>query len=157
MPPAQEDASGPTPVDAIMHADKRTNIPPPTRRSSSTPRSRSRTSSATRATSLDPQLVWQGKDERDAERPRSPTRRRSTSRRRSTPASWSRTSAHTAKAGELEPELTLFESFDGLGELDLVDFYQHDANWSNRMILGDTLQVMASARRARERCAARSR
>ena len=25
-----------------------------------------------------------------------------------------------------------------------TDFYQHDANWSNRMILGDSLQVMAS-------------
>ena len=50
----------------------------------------------------------------------------------------------TAKAGELEPELTLFETFDGLGELDLVEFYQHEANWSNRMILGDSLQVMAS-------------
>ena len=50
----------------------------------------------------------------------------------------------TAERPEDEPELTLFESFDGLDELDQVDFYQHDANWSNRMILGDTLQVMAS-------------
>jgi adenine-specific DNA-methyltransferase len=50
----------------------------------------------------------------------------------------------TAPAKEDEPELTLFESFDGLDELDLVDFYQHQANWSNRMILGDSLQVMAS-------------
>src|SRR6185436_6980304 len=32
----------------------------------------------------------------------------------------------------------------GLDDLDLVDFYQHDANWSNRMILGDSLNVMAS-------------
>ncbi|MCA1709187.1 MAG: site-specific DNA-methyltransferase, partial [Actinobacteria bacterium] len=43
-----------------------------------------------------------------------------------------------------EPELTLFETFDGLGGLDLVEFYRHEANWSNRMILGDSLQVMAS-------------
>ena len=27
---------------------------------------------------------------------------------------------------------------------DLVDFYHHEQNWSNRMILGDSLQVMAS-------------
>ena len=27
---------------------------------------------------------------------------------------------------------------------DKTDFYQHDQNWSNRMILGDSLQVMAS-------------
>ena len=50
----------------------------------------------------------------------------------------------TAKAGEDEPELTLFETFDGLDGLDLVEFYEHEANWSNRMILGDSLQVMAS-------------
>ena len=32
-----------------------------------------------------------------------------------------------------------------------VDFYKHDANWSNRMIIGDSLQVMASSRqKARE-------
>ncbi len=50
----------------------------------------------------------------------------------------------TAAAGEAEPELTLFDTFDGLSELDLVEFYKHSANWSNRMILGDSLQVMAS-------------
>ena len=50
----------------------------------------------------------------------------------------------TAAVGEVEPELTLFETFDGLSDLDLVEFYRHDANWSNRMILGDSLQVMAS-------------
>jgi len=27
---------------------------------------------------------------------------------------------------------------------DRTEFYQHDQNWSNRMILGDSLQVMAS-------------
>ena len=51
---------------------------------------------------------------------------------------------HGRQAPEDEPELTLFDSFDGLDELDQVDFYKHDANWSNRMILGDSLQVMAS-------------
>src|SRR5207244_11680311 len=50
----------------------------------------------------------------------------------------------TAERPEDEPQLTLFESFDGLSGLDQVDFYKHDANWSNRMILGDSLQVMAS-------------
>ena len=40
--------------------------------------------------------------------------------------------------------LTLFDGFDGLNEFDLVDFYQHESNWSNRMILGDSLQVMGS-------------
>jgi len=48
----------------------------------------------------------------------------------------------TARAGEPEPEATLFDTFDGLDELDLVDFYRHGANWSNRMIPGDSLQVI---------------
>ena len=65
--------------------------------------------------------------------------------------------ARHRRAAEDEPELTLFETFDGLGELDLVDFYQHDANWSNRMILGDSLNVMASASPSARRCAARCR
>ena len=50
----------------------------------------------------------------------------------------------TAARPEEEPELTLFDSFDGLDDLEQVEFYKHDANWSNRMILGDSLQVMAS-------------
>ena len=28
--------------------------------------------------------------------------------------------------------------------VDKTEFYQHDQNWANRMILGDSLQVMAS-------------
>ena len=39
----------------------------------------------------------------------------------------------------------LFADFNGLPDDDArTEFYQHDANWSNRMILGDSLQVMAS-------------
>jgi adenine-specific DNA-methyltransferase len=39
----------------------------------------------------------------------------------------------------------LFQDFDGLPkDADKTEFYQHDANWANRMILGDSLQVMAS-------------
>ena len=39
----------------------------------------------------------------------------------------------------------LFSDFNGLpNEAAKTEFYQHDANWSNRMILGDSLQVMAS-------------
>ncbi|MGH3800233.1 MAG: DNA methyltransferase [Pseudonocardiaceae bacterium] len=50
----------------------------------------------------------------------------------------------TASSPADEPKLTLFDDFDGLDPLDKVDFYSHAANWSNRMILGDSLQVMAS-------------
>src|SRR5262249_38667031 len=50
----------------------------------------------------------------------------------------------TAARPQAEPALTPFETFDGLDELDAVEYYQHAANWSNRMILGDALQVMSS-------------
>ena len=93
--------------------------------------------------SLDPQLVWKGKDEQDGEdlEVDAPP---IYIQEKIDPRVLVENLRQTAKAGELEPELTLFETFDGLGELDLVDFYRHDANWSNRMILGDSLQVMAS-------------
>ncbi len=39
----------------------------------------------------------------------------------------------------------LFADFNGVPEGDArTEFYEHDANWTNRMILGDSLQVMAS-------------
>jgi DNA methylase len=39
----------------------------------------------------------------------------------------------------------LFADFNGIPEgVDRTEFYQHDQNWSNLMILGDSLQVMAS-------------
>src|SRR6202011_5769513 len=42
-------------------------------------------------------------------------------------------------------QIDLFADFNGLPSTDVrTEFYQHDQNWSNRMILGDSLQVMAS-------------
>ena len=100
-----------------------------------------------RNTDLDPQLVWRGKDEQD----------------------WSDLVVHapplyiqekvhpkvliddllhTSKERAHDEEtLTpdLFSDFNGIPkEADKTEFYQHDQNWSNRMILGDSLQVMAS-------------
>ena len=47
--------------------------------------------------------------------------------------------------GESSLQADLFADFNGLPSADAqTEFYQHDANWSNRMILGDSLQVMAS-------------
>ena len=44
-----------------------------------------------------------------------------------------------------EPQLDMFADFNGLSDdARSAEFYQHDANWTNRMILGDSLQVMAS-------------
>ena len=48
-------------------------------------------------------------------------------------------------ASEAGFQANLFADFNGLPDEDArTEFYQHDANWSNRMILGDSLQVMAS-------------
>jgi adenine-specific DNA-methyltransferase len=47
--------------------------------------------------------------------------------------------------GSKEPEaLDLFADFNGIDAEAKTEFYQHDQHWSNRMILGDSLQVMAS-------------
>lgn len=41
--------------------------------------------------------------------------------------------------------IDLFADFNGLPkDASTTEFYQHEANWTNRMILGDSLQVMAS-------------
>ena len=53
----------------------------------------------------------------------------------------------TKERAESEPEaqVDLFADFNGLpDESARTEFYQHDGNWSNRMILGDSLQAMAS-------------
>jgi adenine-specific DNA-methyltransferase len=97
---------------------------------------------------LDPQLVWRGKDEQD----------------------WSDLVVHAPplyiqekvhpkvliddllrmtkaerKATDQQLSFDLFGDFNGIPEgADKTDFYQHDQNWTNRMILGDSLQVMAS-------------
>ncbi len=38
----------------------------------------------------------------------------------------------------------LFHDFNGIDPEAKTEFYEHDQNWSNRMILGDSLQIMAS-------------
>lgn len=43
-----------------------------------------------------------------------------------------------------EGTFDLFHDFNGVDPEAKTEFYQHDQNWSNRFILGDSLQVMAS-------------
>src|SRR5258706_15201643 len=98
-----------------------------------------------RNTDLDPQLVWRGKDEQD----------------------WSDLVVHApplyiqekvhpkvliddllrrtteGKAQSAGHQTDLFADFNGIPkDADKTEFYQHDQNWSNRVILGDSLQVM---------------
>ena len=100
---------------------------------------------------LDPQLVWRGKDGQDASdlvvnapplyiqekvHPKAlidDLRRRSEAR------------AQAVGAGAADPQLDFFADFNGLPDANArTEFYRHDGHWSNRMILGDSLQVMAS-------------
>jgi hypothetical protein len=51
----------------------------------------------------------------------------------------------TAAKREAEADIPdLFADFNGITPEQRAEFYQHDQHWSNRMILGDSLQVMAS-------------
>src|SRR3990172_3808630 len=40
--------------------------------------------------------------------------------------------------------LSLFSDFNGIKFEEMIEFYRHEQNWSNRMILGDSLLVMTS-------------
>ncbi|HVW81005.1 MAG TPA: site-specific DNA-methyltransferase [Mycobacteriales bacterium] len=142
MPPRNKNA-GPTPVESIRHDDKRTNIPTADAADIYGYEADVRRAVYERDATLDPQLVWRGKpelDETDLYVDAPPIY----CQEKINPRALVENLRKTAKEGEQEPELLMFEGFDGLDELQAVEFYTHDANWSNRMILGDSLQVMAS-------------
>lgn len=96
---------------------------------------------------LDPQLIWRGKDEQDW-----------SDLVVNAPPLYIQEKIHPkalidellreSKQSEHDAGMTtadLFADFDGISkEVDKTEFYSHDQNWSNRMILGDSLQVMAS-------------
>ena len=52
--------------------------------------------------------------------------------------------ADRGNAGEPEPELSLFNDFNGIEFEELWTSTGHEQNWSNRLILGDSLLVMTS-------------
>jgi adenine-specific DNA-methyltransferase len=146
MPTRQSKTNAPTTVDAITHADKRANLPTadPHAQDFVTPEMEQPIPVPfERDPTLDPQLVWKGKDILDSEDfvAHAPP---IYIQEKIDPRVIIENLRRTAEHSEYEPELTLFDTFDGLDELELVDFYHHHANWSNRMILGDSLNVMAS-------------
>ncbi|MDL1876163.1 site-specific DNA-methyltransferase, partial [Cytophagia bacterium CHB2] len=95
---------------------------------------------------LDPQLVWRGKDEQDwsdlvVQAP--PLYIQEKVHPKVLIDDLLRRSASGKKTAE--EQVDLFADFNGLpSDNAKTEFYQHEANWSNRMILGDSLQVMAS-------------
>ncbi len=137
--------TGPTPVEAFTHGEKRTNIPTADAAADWIDEDELHLDPVRypRNIALDPQLVWRGKDEQDhhdlvVDAPPLYIQEKID------PRVLIENLRKTAPAGDAEPELTLFDHFDGLDELAQVEFYQHEANWSNRMVLGDSLQVMGS-------------
>jgi adenine-specific DNA-methyltransferase len=91
--------------------------------------------------SLDPQLVWNGKDEQDSkdlEVPAVPIYIQEKIHPHSIVESL------RVAAAEDDGQFSLFSDFNGINFEDMVDFYQHEQNWQNRMILGDSLLVMNS-------------
>lgn len=136
-------------VEALRHKDdKRRNIPTAEHQSvvekaDAAPRE----VRYPRNTDLDPQLVWRGKDYQDW-----------TDLVVSAPPIYIQEKiqpkvliddlvreSKAASAQKAEAQIDLFSDFNGIPDgADKTDFYKHDQNWSNRMILGDSLQVMAS-------------
>ncbi|MES9972511.1 MAG: DNA methyltransferase [Candidatus Thiodiazotropha sp.] len=98
---------------------------------------------------LDPQLVWRGKDEQDwsdlvVHAP--PLYIQEKVHPKALVDDLRRKTEQSQSAKQEDGFIgDLFEDFNGLPSEDAkTEFYQHDAHWSNRMILGDSLQVMAS-------------
>lgn len=89
------------------------------------------------------QLVWKGKDEQDACDPAAeivPVY----IQERIHPHAIVEDLRTQAAAGRVEPQPSLFADFSGIDFEQQVEFYQHEQNWANRMILGDSLLVMTS-------------
>jgi adenine-specific DNA-methyltransferase len=146
-------------VDAIRHTDdKRKNIPTIEYRPMVSDDQQSPVPvKYPRNTDLDPQLVWRGKDEQDwsdlvVHAPPLYIQEkvhpkvliddliRMAGDRESAKASDKKSSGQVQYT-----QLSLFDDFNGVPDGDAkTEFYQHDQHWSNRMILGDSLQVMAS-------------
>ena len=136
-------------VETITHDEaKRKNIPSAEHQSVLRPDdAEPRPVKYPRNTDLDPQLVWRGKDEQDW-----------SDLVVYSPPLYIQEKVHPkvliddllrqtkeAHAEAIGAQIDLFADFNGVPEgVDRTEFYQHDQNWSNRMILGDSLQVMAS-------------
>jgi adenine-specific DNA-methyltransferase len=135
-------------IESFVHDDaSRRNIPPAeyqtmVRNQEKTPL---QVAYERRNPDLDPQLIWRGKDLLDD----SPLVVNA-------PPLYIQEKIHpkvliddlkrrSKQGGSDTEQIDLFSAFNGLpSEEAKTEFYQHDQNWSNRMILGDSLQVMAS-------------
>ena len=139
----------PQKVDAHRHRDKRRNVPTAEHQAvmAEDDRHPIEVAYARRNRDLDPQLVWRGKDGKDASDlvvPAPPLFIQEKVHPKVLIDDLARTTREKERraVGHM-PDL--FADFNGVSEgADKAEFYRHDVNWSNRMILGDSLQVMAS-------------
>ncbi|MCL5257361.1 MAG: site-specific DNA-methyltransferase [Chloroflexi bacterium] len=132
------------PVAIVKHKDKRVNIPTEELRDFVAEDEKApKTILYPRDPSLDPQLVWKGKDEqdqKDLEVPAVPVY----IQEKIHPQAIIEDVRAQAKERQEASQLNLFSDFNGIKFEDMVDFYHHEQNWANRMILGDSLLVMTS-------------
>ena len=142
----------PTKVESIRHKDKRANIPTEELRDFVADEELApQTMLYPRDPSLDPQLVWKGKDEQDRADlavPVVPIYIQEKIHPQAIIDDVARASQSVAGHGQdaHATQLNLFADFNG-GPADFaqkIDFYHHEQNWTNRMILGDSLLVMTS-------------
>jgi adenine-specific DNA-methyltransferase len=134
-------------IEALTHKhDKRKNIPTAEYQAVMKPEEQApRLLRYPRNTDLDPQLVWRGKDEQDWSDLVVPAPPLYIQEKIHPKALIDDLLRHTHENTTEALQLDLFADFNGIPEgADRTEFYRHDANWSNRMILGDSLQVMAS-------------
>ena len=136
-------------VEALRHeADTRTNIPTAEYQSMVQEDTESplRVAYQRRNRDLDPQLVWRGKDEQDLD-----------DLTVNVPPLYIQEKVHPkvliddlvrqSRNGSQpsEYQVDMFADFNGLPEgADRTEFYRHEGYWQNRLVLGDSLQVMAS-------------
>ena len=131
-----------TPIESIKHDNKRTNIPTEELRDFVDDDEKAPEPILyPRDPSLDPQLVWKGKDEQDSD----------DLEVASVPIYIQEKIQPQAIIEDIQAtaqgdsdQLDFFSDFNGIEFQDLIDFYQHEQNWTNRMILGDSLLVMNS-------------
>jgi adenine-specific DNA-methyltransferase len=138
-----------TRIESTKHKDKRTNIPTEELRDFVKDDERKPKTVTyagllyARDPSLDPQLVWKGKDERDR-RPLEVPAVPIYIQEKIHPQALVEDIRASAKQNGQGESLNLFADFNGINFDQQVDFYQHEQNWSNRLILGDSLLVMTS-------------
>jgi adenine-specific DNA-methyltransferase len=140
-----------TDISSFKHQDKRVNIPPQELSAFMEDEERQpKTALYPRDPSLDPQLVWKGKDAQDQEDLTVPSVPIYIQEKIQPQAIIENVRKQAAKVGSgiAEPEaayqMDMFGDFNHIEFKDLVEFYEHEQNWSNRMVLGDSLLVMNS-------------